>query len=201
MKHAPVLIFSILALLFGCGSSAQLPGPAAAPEPPLTIYAPGDGGEAWHFLGNVWRRALPGRQAPLNEAPLRYSRSAGAACVDLDGVGPFGAPDMLRVGTRFQCGAARFEVVACEIATDTCRTEGVWRMGDAPDSVELRVHYFYSRCRGILSITFDMDTRLRVGFGEPLELRHGLGLLARPDAPGCGFETELYGGPRAPKRE
>jgi hypothetical protein len=192
MRHAPILIFSVFALLFGCGSSVQLPAPPAAPEPPLTIYAPGDGGEMWHFQGNVWRRAFP--QSTLSEAPLRYARSAGATCVDLDGIGPFGAPDMLRVGARFQCGTARFVVVACEFA-DNCRIEATWRMGDAPGSVELRVHYFYSRCRGILSITFDLDAHRRVGFGGALELRHGLGLLARPDAPGCELETELYGGP------
>jgi hypothetical protein len=151
----------------------------------------------WHFQGNVWRRAFP--QSTLSEAPLRYSRSAGAACVDLEGIGPFGAPDMLRVGTRFQCGTAHFVVVSCGITTDYCRIEATWRMGAARDSVELRVHYFYSRCRGILSITFDLDPRLRVGFGETLELRYGLGLLARPDAPECEIENELYGGPPRPQ--
>jgi hypothetical protein len=183
MRHAPILMFSIAALLFGCGSSAQLPAPPAVPEPLVTIYAPADGGEAWHFQGNRWRRALSD-QSPLSEAPLRYSRSAGGACVDLDGVGPFGAPDVLRVGARFQCGTARFEVVACEF-TDTCRIEATWRMGVAPDGGELRVNYFYKRCGGIQAITFDLDRALRVGFGGTLELRQGLGLLAQPDAPGC----------------
>jgi hypothetical protein len=196
MKHPPIFIFSVFALLFDCGSSAHLPAPAAAPELPLTIYAPGDGGEAWHFQGNFWRRALSDVQ--LDEAPLRYARSAGAACVDLDGSGPFGAPDTLRVGTRFQCGTARFEVVACEITTDTCRIRAIWRMGVPPNGGELPVNYFYNRCRGILSITFDLDANRRVTFGGVLELRHGPGLLARPDAPGCDVETELYGGPPAP---
>ena len=204
MRPAPILMFSIIALLFGCGSSAQSPAPPAAPEQPATIYAPGNGGEIWHFRGNRQWSGFPGQLGglPISEAPatVSYSRSAGVACVDLGGGSAFGAPDLLRVGTRFQCGTARFEVVACEF-TDNCHIRAIWRVGVPPNGGELPVNYFYSRCRGILSIAFDMDPRLRVSFGEPLELRYGPGLLARPDAPGCGFKSELYGGPRAPKRE
>jgi hypothetical protein len=194
MRRTPILILSVSALLLTGESLAQLPASPAAPEQPVTIYAPGDGGEAWYFQGDRWWR-----ETPANEAPLRYSRSAGAACVDLDGSGPFGAPDALRVGARFRCGTARFEVITCEFFPDTCRIEGTWRMGAAPNDLPLRVNYFYDRCGGIQSITFDLDPALRVGFGGVLELRQGPGLLAQPDAPGCAFETEVDGGPDVPK--
>lgn len=192
MRRASILILVMGALLLGCGLPAQSsssPDPVVAKQ--ATIYATSDGTDALHFSGDRIWTGSPGELlvAPLSEAQptITYSRVAGVACVSLDGVSTFGAPDVLRKGARFRCGTARFEVVDCDFPDD-CRNaliEAIWRTGVAPDYRELPVNYFYNRCRGVQSITFSLDRPVRVGFGETLELRQGLGLLAQPDTPAC----------------
>jgi hypothetical protein len=193
MRCAPVLLPAILAFLSGCEAREQssAPSPAAAPAQPATVYAESDGQGAWHILGDRTWNGRPGELlvAPLSEAPasITHWRTADVACLSLDGVRNFGAPDRLRKGARFRCGAARFEVVDCDFPED-CRNaliEALWRTGVAPDYGELPVNYFYNRCRGVQSITLSLDRPLRVGFGETLELRQGLGLLAQPNSPTC----------------
>lgn len=185
MRRRPALTSWVLAFVSGCGSPTQpsAPAPTVVPVLPATVYSASDGHSAWHLQGNRFWSGSPAelRAVPLREAPatVRYSRTAGVACIDLGGMA-FGAPDLLRKGAQFQCGVARFEVVDCDFPDD-CRNaliEAIWR-GEVP------VNYYYNRCRGVQSITFSLDRPLRVGFGTTLELRQGTGLLAQPDTPAC----------------
>lgn len=197
MQHGQAIVLSVFSFLSGCGSPTQSPTKPPAPSPdaisaqPATVYTTGDGTQAWHIRGNRFWSGRPGElhTTPLSGAPASviYSQTSGAACISLDGVMTFGAPDMLRKGAGFRCGAARFEVVDCDFPENcvNARIAAIWRTGVAPEYHDLPVNYFYNRCRGVQSITFSLDRPLRVGFGETLELRKGLGLLAQPDTPAC----------------
>ena len=197
MRIDPILALSVVAFACGCGSagpSQSRPSESSRnteSTPRTTVYATGDGTAAWHIQGRHFWNGSPVelRVAPLGEAPatVNLSREGAAACVSLDGVMAFGAPDQLQEGVRFRCGAARFEVAQCDV-TEQCRNariEAIWRTGSAPDYRELPISYFYNRCRGVQSITFSLERPLAVGFGSTLELRQGLGLLAQPHVPLC----------------
>lgn len=189
-----------LELRQGPGLLAQPDSPACTSDPssalynaaaqPASIYTESDGQHAWHVRDNrFWSgdpRQLGSRPLSQSLASVTYSRAENAVCVDLSGM-IFGAPDRLSIGTQFRCGTARFEIVDCE-DPEACfyvRIEGLWQTGIAPNYRSVPVTYWYNRCRGVESITFSPARPLRVSFGETLELRQGLGLLAQPNSPTC----------------
>lgn len=198
------LTIVISVTLLGCETHTIFPfrSPKHTPSPTqlVSIYASADASSAWYIQGRSYWSGAPHelRVAPLTEAraTIAYSRTANASCVDLDGVSTFGAPDDLRKGTKFECGAARFEVADCDFpeACRNARIEAIWRTGAAPNYHELPVNYFYNVCRGVQAITFSQNDQLRVQFGSTLELRQGLGLLAQPEGQGCKSDPtgQLY---------
>jgi hypothetical protein len=210
MRPVLLLILGLLTLSHGCSSTAQRPQstsehatPAVASQLP-TVYLSSDGMDGIYVRGNrVWKgTAGELAVAPLNEAgaAVVYSRAPDAACVGFDEVQLFGVPDRLRKGVRFRCGTAQFEVIDCDNPEncDNALILAFWRTGVAPGYNQLPVNYYYNRCRGIQSITFSLDRPVRVGFGEALELREGLGLLAQPNSPACGRDSAVMTSHAAP---
>lgn len=199
MRRMAMALPPMLALLAGCNARAPVLGAGAAPASgapdAATVYAPSDGTEAWNIRGNRFWSGSPGVLRP-DDRPESVTRwQAGTvACVSLNGVMIFGAPERVRKGDRFRCDTARFEVADCD-APDDCRNSRIvayWRTGLPPDYAELPVNYYYNRCRGIQSITFSLERPPRDGFGSTLELRQGPGLLAQgasAPCPALGEET------------
>ena len=193
MRRVVILALLASVCLPGCDFSDWAASqPAVAPGTPSSIiYTSADGTGAWHIRGNRFWSGAPAelRVAPLSDAQpsLTWSRVAEAECVSLDGVMTFGAPNSMRKGLQFRCGATRLRVTDCTPSEDCTDAliEAIWRTGVEPNYSEVPVNYFYNRCRGIQSITFSLDRPVKVNFGSTLELRQGLGLLAQPDAPIC----------------
>jgi len=199
MRRELILALLVVAYFSGCDSGERAGSSSSAPLPtqPATLYTTGDGTNAWHIRGNLFWNGAPRELmvAPLSEAKPTVTRFRAneAACISLDGVMTFGAPNVVRKGLRFQCGATRFEVTECDPSEDCvdARIEAIWRTGVAPNYSEVPVNFFYNRCRGVQSITFSLDRPIKADFGSTLELRQGLGLLAQPNTQACARDPAL----------